>query len=52
MFGRDWLMKIRLDWKNLVMRVTNIQSKPLCLQAVLDKYSDVFRNELGTLKLN
>ena len=32
------------------MGVTNIQSKPLCLQAVLDKYSDVFRNELDTLK--
>ena len=36
LFGRDWLSKIRLDWQNLGV-TNNIQSKPLCLQAVLDK---------------
>ena len=48
LFGRDWLMNIRLDWKHL--GVTNIQSPQLCLKSVLDQYNDVFKNELGTLK--
>jgi len=48
LFGREWLMKIRLNWQNL--GVANIQNKQLCLKAVLDKYSEVFKNELGTLK--
>ena len=32
------------------MRVTNIESKSLALNDVLDKYSVVFMKELGTLK--
>lgn len=48
LFGRDWLISIRLDWQN--MGVTNIQSKPIALKEVLDKYSVVFRKELGMLK--
>ena len=37
LFGHDLLMDIRLDWKN--MGVTNIESKLLVLNDVLDKYS-------------
>ena len=49
LFGWDWLSKVKLDWQNMGV-TNNIQSKSLCLQAVLDKYCHVFKNELGTLK--
>ena len=48
LFGHNWLMDIRLDWQN--MGVTNIESKPLALNDVHDKYDVVFKKELGTLK--
>ena len=47
LFGRDWLMDIRLDWSSL--GVANIQQKPLTLKGLLTTYSDVFKEELGTL---
>ena len=44
----DRLMTIRLDWQSL--GVATVQNTSLTLKSVLDKYSDVFKKELGTLK--
>ena len=46
--GRDWLKHIRLDWKGIAMSVNQIDS--LSYQSLLDQYSEVFSNELGTLR--
>ena len=48
LLGRDWLMTIKLDWHSL--GVANVQTTSLTLNSVLEKYSDVFKKELGTLK--
>ena len=45
LFGRNWLSEIRLDWKSI-----NKVKSDSALATVLDKYPDVFREELGTLK--
>ena len=45
LLGLDWLAKIPLDWKELFCLRT--QEK---LGELLDKYSDVFADELGTIK--
>ena len=42
--GRDWLSKIKIDWKG----VFHIKSRTL--QQVLDKHEAVFEKGLGTLK--
>ena len=47
LFGRDWLIDIRLDWTSL--GVANVKQQPLTLQGLLTTYSDVFNEELGTL---
>ena len=47
LFGRDWLMKLRLDWAQLC---DNHVCYSLSLQGILDEYSSVFTSELGTLK--
>ena len=43
--GRDWLGRLRLDWKEI--RMLNVT--PDMLEAVLDKYSNLFKDELGTI---
>ena len=48
LLGRDWLMTIRLDWYSL--GVATVETTSLTLKSVLDKYSDVFKKEQGTLK--
>lgn len=45
LFGRDWLTKFRLDWPSLI---NNINNRPL--EAILAAHSEVFRDQLGTLK--
>ena len=45
---QDWLMTIKLDWHNL--GVATVQTTSLTSKSLLDKYSDVFKKELGTLK--
>ena len=47
--GRDWMKHIKLDWKSIAETVNNVTS--LCYQPLFDKYVDVFKDELGTLKL-
>jgi len=45
LLGRNWLSEIRLDWK----AINKVKSET-ALADVLNKYPDVFREELGTLK--
>ena len=47
LFGRDWLMKLRLDWTQLC---ANHVCYSLSLQDILDEHSSVFSSEFGTLK--
>ena len=52
LMGRDWLYKIRLDW--CAIKSLNVpQATPPAkerLDTILDKYSDVFEDKLGTFK--
>ena len=48
LLGRDWLKHIRLDWKAIATTVNHINSPSY--QILLDRYSEVFSDELGTLK--
>ena len=47
LFGRDWLKAIVLDWKQLNY-VYSIRHR--ALQDVLDQYSDLFKEGMGTLQ--
>ena len=49
LLGRDWMRHIKLDWKSIASTVNNVSSP--CYQPLLDKYSEVFKDELGTLNL-
>lgn len=42
LFGHNWLMNIKLNWRNF--GVVNIQNKLLCLEGMVNKYSEVFKN--------
>ena len=46
LLGRDWLSKIKLNWEEL----HHIDQTKLTLEAVLDKHSKVFRDELGMVR--
>ena len=45
LLGRDWLASIQLDWNELFYA----DHSSTRLQEVINKYSEVFRDELGTL---
>ena len=53
--GRDWLTYIMLNWKNLfeihtMTERTVTAGCPVRLQKILDKYAEVFKEGLGTMK--
>lgn len=50
--GRNWLDSIKMDWKTIKMVSENAKqpSAPKSIPEVLEKYSQVFKDELGTLK--
>ena len=51
LFGRDWLGEITLDWKAINTLATTPPGNPSTrLQEILDKYSDVFEEDIGLLK--
>jgi hypothetical protein len=51
LFGRDWLEKITLDWKAINTWATTPPGNPSTrLQEILDKYRDVFEEDIGLLK--
>ena len=51
LLGRDWLSLLRLNWKSLTQHhVKWIGVRNEQLQAMLEKYQEVFREELGTVR--
>jgi len=52
LFGRDWLHQIQLDWKQIcaISKEKPPQETQKKLEKLLDEYSEVFQNEIGTLK--
>lgn len=44
LFGREWLRKIQIDWREIKM------IREETLEGVLQKHKEVFKKELGTLK--
>ena len=51
LFGRTWLRRIQLDWKTIgSLRMSPHKSVEHRLQDLLTRYSDVFRDELGTIQ--
>ena len=46
LLGRDWLGRLRLDWRE----IQTLNATLGTLEAVLAKHSDLFRNELGTIR--
>ena len=47
LLGRDWLQHIKLNWREIKAVATHaIRS----LEYLLDKYGDIFTDELGTIK--
>ena len=49
LLGRDWLMKLQLDWQRLGLYHMQA-APPTVLQNVLQKHGTVFRDELGLVK--
>ena len=47
LMGRDWIKHICLDWKEI--GVTMLDTTQSRLKSLLGKYSDVFKDELGTM---
>lgn len=45
LLGRIWLERIKLDWQEV-----HLVSENSKLQGILNKYSDVFSDELGSMK--
>ena len=47
LLGRNWMQYLKLNWRE----IKAVRSHPLgSLDYLLDKYSDLFRGELGTIK--
>ena len=47
LLGRDWLSHLRLDWKSIAYQT---KENPKLLE-ILDKYEEVFRDELGLVDM-
>ena len=47
LLGRSWLQHIPLSWPNIFQTILNVDDK---LSQLLHSFSDVLRDELGTLK--
>ena len=52
LFRRDWLHQIQLDWKLIcaISKEKPPQQTQKKLEKLLEEYSEVFQNEIGTLK--
>ena len=49
--GRNWLREIRLNWRNIQVKLHNVSSTTQSpLNDVLHRYEHVFNDELGALK--
>ena len=49
LLGRDWLGRLRLDWREIQMLNTTIDM-PDTLEAVLARHNSLFSDELGTIR--
>ncbi|CAC5392118.1 unnamed protein product [Mytilus coruscus] len=49
LLGRDWLNKLRLDWKD-IFSVVGSDNQPSDLNMILEANKEVFKDELGTVK--
>ena len=47
LFGRNWLERIKLNWREIKAISTHSTGS---LEYLLDKYGDIFKSELGTIK--
>lgn len=50
LLGRDWLRKIQLDWRLIKDTHAISTVKPTSVSEIIDKYKDVFVDEVGTVK--
>ena len=52
LFGRDWLHQIQLDWKRIcaISKEQPTQDTQKKLEKLIDDYSEVFKDEIGTFK--
>ena len=52
LFGRDCLHQVQLDWKHIcaLAKEQPTQDTQRKLEELLDKYSEVFQDDIGTLK--
>ena len=49
LLGRDWLLKLRLDWPNLGVNEVR-PTADTSLSSILDSNAEVFKDELGLVK--
>ena len=52
LFGRDWLHQIQLDWERIcaISKEQATQDTQKKLERLIDGYSEVFKDEIGTFK--
>ena len=52
LFGRDWLRQIQLNWRTVksITKKVPRKDRQQRLQKLLDKYSEIFEEKVGTLK--
>ena len=50
LIGRNWLRKIRLDWKTIGAVAKSSESSKQSLQKLLSKYAALFQDEAGTIE--
>ena len=49
LFGRNWLKHLRLDWQK-ISSISAVPGPPKRLESLLNQHSEVFRDELGTVR--
>ena len=47
LLGHDWMQTIRIDWRSL--GIANIQGTLPSLETILQKHSEVFQSNIGTI---
>ena len=51
LFGRNWLEKIRLNWKQIfAIQILSVGDRNQRVESLLGKYKGLFENSLGTMK--
>ena len=50
LLGRNWLMRIKLDWRQLHSIRENALKPMSALSTILDQHKELFKDELGTIR--